>query len=239
MNEFETFRLQVVPKLVPVASNRDMGNPMGNSIEDTEELIRRARTGDVSSMNTIFTRYKDRLRRMVDMRLDRRLKPRLDPSDILQEAYIEVIERLNEFADESKMPFFLWMRLVVGQRLLKLHRHHLGTQIRDAGRELSLFRGALPEASSAALAAQLLGRHTSPTQAAIRAERILRLQSALNNMDAIDREVLSLRHFEHLDRHETALALGIHEAAAAKRYIRALKRLKDTLADMPGGLEGL
>src|SRR5205807_7053267 len=125
------------------------------------------------------------------------------------------------------------------ERLLKLHRHHLGTQMRDAGREVSLYRGALPAASSAALAAQLLGRHTSPTQAAVRAERLLRLQEALNSLDPIDREVLSLRHFEELNRAETAQVLGIEESAAAKRYVRAMKRLTDILAALPGGLEGL
>ena len=111
--------------------------------------------------------------------------------------------------------------------------------MRDAGREVSLYREALPAASSAALAAQLLGKHTSPTQAAVRAERLLRLQEALNALDPIDREILSLRHFEELTRAEAAQALGIEEAAAAKRYVRALKRLKDTLAGMPGGLDGL
>jgi RNA polymerase sigma-70 factor (ECF subfamily) len=111
--------------------------------------------------------------------------------------------------------------------------------MRDAGREVSLYRAALPLASSAALAAQLLGKHTSPTEAAVRAERMLRLQEALNTLDPIDREVLSLRHFEELSRAETAQVLGIEEAAAAKRYIRALKRLKNVLADMPGGMEGL
>ena len=98
---------------------------------------------------------------------------------------------------------------------------------------------ALPEASSAALAAQLLGHHTSPSQAAVRAERMIRLQEALNALDVMDREVLSLRHFEELSLAETALSLGIEESAAAKRYIRALKRLKATLASMPGGLDSV
>ena len=84
----------------------------------------------------------------------------------------------------------------------------------------------------------LLGRHTSPTQAAQRAERTLRVQEALNNLDAIDREVLALRHFEQLGRDEVALVLGIGQDAAAKRYFRALKRLKDLLTTMPGGWEG-
>ncbi len=111
--------------------------------------------------------------------------------------------------------------------------------MRDAGRAFSLYREAMPAASSAALAAQLLGKFTSPTQAVVRAERMLRIQEALNALEPIDREVLALRHFEQLSRQETAQVLGIEEAAAAKRYIRALKRLKDTLTGMPGGLEGL
>ena len=137
------------------------------------------------------------------------------------------------------MPAFLWLRFLTGQRLQLIHRHHLGAQMRDAGREVSLYRGALPAASSAALAAQLLGRHTSPTQAVVRAERILRVQEALNSLDALDREVLSLRHFEELTAAEAAQVLGIEESAAAKRYFRALKRLKEILAAMPGGQEGI
>jgi RNA polymerase sigma-70 factor (ECF subfamily) len=146
---------------------------------------------------------------------------------------------LDEYLREPKLPFFLWLRLVVGEQLTNLHRHHLGLQMRDARREVSLCHDPLPEASSAALAAQLLGKHTSPTQAAVRAERMLRMQEAINVLDSLDREIISLRHFEQLTRVEAAQVLGIEEGAAAKRYIRALKRLKATLADMPGGLEGL
>ena len=111
--------------------------------------------------------------------------------------------------------------------------------MRDAGREISFYRSALPAASSTTLAAQLLGKHTSPSQAAVRAERLPRLQEALNTLDPMDREILSLRHFEELTSSEAALVLGIEEAAAAKRYVRALKRLKDVLATTPGGCEGL
>src|SRR5262249_55545315 len=146
--------------------------------------------------------------------------------------------RLAEYLRNPTMPFFLWLRLLTGQKLVTLHRHHLGAQVRDAGREVSLYRGRLPETSSAALAAQLLGHETRPSEAAIRAELKIRLQEALNRMDAIDREVLALRHFEHLNRAETAQVLGIQEAAVSKRYVRALKRLKDILSHLPGGLEG-
>jgi RNA polymerase sigma-70 factor, ECF subfamily len=208
-----------------------MDNNSGNSVD----LIERARAGDREALNALFARHRDRLRRMVEMRLDTRLQARLDASDVVQEAYVEVAERLEEYLRDPKLPLFLWLRLVVGERLIRLHRQHLGAQMRDAGREVSLYRGALPAASSAALAAQLLGRHTSPTQAAVRAERILRVQEALNALEPVDREVLSLRHFEELTAGETAAVLGIEESAAAKRYFRALKRLKETLANLSGG----
>jgi RNA polymerase sigma-70 factor, ECF subfamily len=216
-----------------------MATLMENNSADTVDLIERARAGDADALNGIFTRHRERLRRMVAIRLDPRIQARVDASDVIQDAYLEVAERLDEYLRDPKLPLFLWLRLVVGQRLMQLHRLHLGTQLRDAGREVSLYRQALPAASSAALAAQLLGKHTSPTQAVLRAERMLRVQEAINALDPIDREVLSLRHFEELSRTETAQVLGITEAAAAKRYVRALNRLTDVLAEMPGGLEGL
>jgi RNA polymerase sigma-70 factor (ECF subfamily) len=216
-----------------------MGTLKDNNSSGTVRLIERARAGDKQAVNDIFARHRDRLRRMVEMRLDWRLQARIDASDVIQDAYVQVTERLQEYLRKPSVPLFLWLRLIVGERLTTLHRHHLGTRMRDAGREVSLYRKALPPASSGALAAQLLGKYTSPSQAAVRAERMLRLQEALNALDPTDREVLSLRHFEQLDRAEAAQVLGIAEATAAKRYIRALKRLKETLADMPGGLEGI
>ncbi len=212
---------------------------MENNSAESVDLIERARAGDREALNALLSRHRDRLCRMVELRLDTRLQARVDASDVVQEAYVEVVQRLEEYLREPKLPLFLWLRLVVGERLMKLHRAHLGTQMRDAGREVSLYRGALPAASSAALAAQLLGKHTSPTQAVVRAERILRLQEALNALDPVDREVLSLRHFEELTAAESAQVLGIEESAAAKRYFRALKRLKAILATMPGGQEGI
>jgi RNA polymerase sigma-70 factor (ECF subfamily) len=216
-----------------------MGTLMDDNSSESVRLLERARAGDGDALAEIFARHRERLRRMVELRLDRRLQARIDASDVIQDAYLEVAQRLPEYLNDPHLPLFLWLRLVVGERLVTLHRHHLGTQKRDAGLEVSLYRGALPAASSAALAAHLLGKHTSPTQAAVRAERLLRVQEALNSLDPLDREIISLRHFEQLNRAESAQALGIEEAAASKRYVRALKRLKQVLADMPGGLEGL
>ena len=198
------------------------------------DLLRRAKTGDEDALAALFTHYRERLKRMVRLRLDRRLSGRVDASDVVQEAYLEAQKRLPDWARGDELPLFLWLRLVTGQKLIDCHRHHLGTKMRDAGQEVSLYRGALPEASSASLAAHLLGKMTSATQAAIRAEHKLIVQEALNSMDALDREVLVLRHFEHLSNDETALVLGLKKATASQRYVRALKRLKEILSSVPG-----
>jgi RNA polymerase sigma-70 factor, ECF subfamily len=180
--------------------------------------------------------HRDRLRRMVALRLDQRLRGRIDPSDVIQEAFIEATERRPECVRQADvMPPFLWLRLLTLQRLHLVHRRQLGTRSRHAGREVSIHAGAFPAASSAALAAQLLGRDTRPSEAAIRSERKRRLQEVLDSMDPIDREVLVLRHFEQLRNVECARVLGLGESAATKRYLRALRRLKDILSASEGG----
>jgi RNA polymerase sigma-70 factor (ECF subfamily) len=201
---------------------------------ESTDLVRRARAGDAQAKAALFERCRDRLRLMVRLRLDRRLSGRLDPSDVLQEAYLDMARRFDEYAAQPTLPFYLWARALTGQRLVDVHRQHLGAQMRAAGQEVALYRGALPQADSVSLANQLLGRLTSPTQAAVRAEMQIRLQEALNTMDPMDREVLVLRHFENLGNSETASVLGIKTSAASKRYIRALAKLKDILDAMPG-----
>lgn len=193
----------------------------------------RLRTGDPVAAGEVFTQFRDRLKKMVKLRLDRRLQGRLDASDVLQEAFLDVQKKLPDFAAKG-LPAYLWLRLVTAERLLILHRHHLGTQMRAAGAEVSLCAGGVPHASTHSLANLLLGRLTSPTQAAVRAERQVRLQEALNAMDALDREILALRHFEELSNNEAAAVLGLTKTAASNRYLRALKRLKDALAALPG-----
>ncbi len=185
----------------------------------------------------LIDRHRGRLRLMVQLRLDRRVQARVDASDVLQEAFLDAAERYEDYQASPTMPPFLWLRFLVGQRLLLAHRKHLGVKARAAAREVSLFRGT-PEANSESLAAQLLGRWSSPSHAAMRAELQLRLQEILNSMDDIDREVLALRHFEQLSNVEVAQVLGLQERAASKRYVTALRRLKDILGAMPGFFEG-
>jgi RNA polymerase sigma-70 factor, ECF subfamily len=209
---------------------------MADNSSDTNELLEAASAGNREKWGALLARHRDRLRRMVALRMDRRLQGRIDPSDVIQEACLEASNRFSEYLKNPTMPFFLWLRFLTGQKLLELHRTHLKAQIRAVGREVSLYHGSLPETTSAALAAHLLGHLTRPSEAAIRAEMKIRLQEALNSMAALDRETLALRHFEHLTNGETARVLGIEERAASKRYLRALKRLKEILVSMPGGL---
>src|SRR6516225_6248096 len=212
---------------------------MANDASDTGQLVERLRAGDRQALTDLFQRHRDRLRRMVELRMDARLQGRVDASDVLQDAFLDAATYLDTYLKGTDLPPFLWLRCVVSQRLAVYHRRHLGAKMRDVGQEVALYRDPLPQASSAALASMLLGRLTSPSNAAIRAEQVLRVQEALNALDPLDREVVALRHFEQLSRAETAQVLGISDAAAAQRYIRALKRLKAILAARPGGLEGL
>ena len=200
-----------------------------SGVSDTSVLLDRASAGDPRALGELLLEHRDRLLRVVSFRMDRRLRGRIDPSDVVQDAYLEATTRFPDYVNDRKMPFFLWLRFLTVQKLCELHRRHLGAQARDAAREVSLYNGPLPQATSAVLAAQLLGKHTTPSQAAVRAEVKTQLEEALNAMDTIDREVLALRHFEHLTNTEAARVLGISESAASNRYVRAIKRLKKIL----------
>ena len=210
----------------------DINRPVHNAIE--AELIRKAAAGDRQAWDDLLSTHRPRLRRMIALRMNPLLRGRLDPSDVIQEAFLDATAGLAQYAERAEMPLFLWLRWLAGMRLTTLHRKHLGCQVRDAAREISVDR-AMPGASSAALAAQLVGGQTSASEVAMRSERKTRIQEVLEAMDPLDREVLVLRHFEELSNLETAQALGLQEAAASKRYIRALRRLKEELRMMPGG----
>src|SRR5262245_4631571 len=179
--------------------------------DETFELLHRARDGDRQGLDDLFARHRDRLRRMVELRLARGLRGRVDASDVIQEAFLDASRRLESYLQDRPMPFFLWLRFLTRQSLAALHRHHLGTKARDPRREVSLCPGPLPGATSEALAAQLLGQGSSPSEAVARSEMKLRLEEALNRLDPDEREVLALRHFEQLSNAEAARELGIGE----------------------------
>ena len=205
--------------------------------DNQADLLRAVRAGNQEALATLFSGHRDRLRRMIEFRLDARLRGRVSTSDVLQEAYIDALKRLPHYtAAPQDVPFFIWLRTVTFQRLIQVHRQHLGAGIRDAGREVALGPGRGIEASSEKMA-EFIGDFTSPSLAAQRGEKMAQLRESLDRLDPIDREVLALRHFEDLSNQEVAALLGIRTAAASKRYVRALERLKEALERLPGFAE--
>ena len=207
---------------------------MANDPDEIQGLLERLREGDAHALGELFALHQDPLRRMINFRLDHRLNGRVSPSDVLQEAYIDAMKRVEHFLDKPEMPFFVWLRLIVAQRLVDVHRQHLGAQIRAAGNEVSIDRCGPSAATSVCLARHLVADHPSPSQAAMHEESVAQLEKVLDGMDPIDREVLALRHFEELSNQQVAEVLGLEKAAASKRYVRALVRLKEALARLPG-----
>ena len=212
---------------------------MADEPPNTEPLLARAAAGDGVAWGALLTAHQDRLTRMVAFRMDPRLHGRIDAADVVQEAFVEASAHREAYLRAPTAPLFLWLRGVVSNKLLELHRHHLGTRMRDAKRELPLEDRQRFDDTTAALCAHLVGRLTSPSVAAVRDEIKMRLARALDRMDPTDREVLTLRHFEQLTNAEAAEVVGIQERAAAKRYLRALERLKELLSELPGGLSEL
>ena len=212
---------------------------MTDDASKSEQLLACAAAGDGAAWGALLTAHQERLARMVAFRMDPRLRGRIDAADVVQEAFVEASAHREDYFRAPSVPLFLWLRGVVSNKLLELHRHHLGTRMRDAKRELPLEAQRRWDDTSFALWAHLTGQLTSPSRAAVRVENRMRLAEALDRMDPIDREVLTLRHFEQLTNAEAAEVVGIQERAAAKRYLRALARLKEILSDMPGGLTGL
>ena len=207
---------------------------MSESTEDFAELIARMKSGDGAALAQLFSKHRERLWWTVHFRLDPRLTSRVDPDDVLQEAYLKAASRTQHFVYDTETSFYVWLRLIVGQTLVEVHRRHLGAKVRDAGREFSIQGFRFPQATSTSLAVQLVGDLTSPSEAAQREEISQQLAKALDEMDPIDREVLALRHFEELTNSEVAEVLGIQQKAASIRYVRALKRLKQALSRLPG-----
>lgn len=202
--------------------------------ENVNQLDSRLREGDEQALAELFTIHRDRLRRMVEFRMDRRLQGRVDASDIVQEAYIDASQRVRHYAQKPEMSSFVWLRQITTQRLIDVHRRHLDAQMRDARQEVSIHRGDLAGTTSASIVAELVGQFASPSELAMHAELLDQLENALEGMDPIDREVLALRHFEELTNNEVAQVLDITKSAASNRYVRALGRLRSVLEEIPG-----
>lgn len=200
--------------------------------DSEQRLLAQAADGDRAALGRLLATYDGRLERMVRVRLSPRLLGRIGVSDVLQDVHLEALERFGEYVKQREMPFFLWVRFLTFQRIAALYRRHLGAQQRDARREVRIDAAGRTTASPAAMAAQLSAGMTTPSMAAVRHETRKDLRAALESLNEMDREVLSLRHFEQLSNAEVAQELGIDTSAASKRYLRALARLRGVMADL-------
>lgn len=197
-----------------------------------EETVQKLIDEGESGLAEVFSEYTPRLERMVEFRLDFRLRGRVDPGDVLQEAYIEIARRIADYTSAPSVSFYVWVRQITWQTLVGVHRRHLG-QKRSPNAEVRIHQRGGANATTYSMAGMLLGNLTSPSQAAIREEMLEQLRVALDTIDETDREVLALRHFEQLSNNEVAEVLDLTKTAASNRYVRALKRLGDILKSMP------
>jgi RNA polymerase sigma-70 factor (ECF subfamily) len=191
---------------------------------ETQRLLRRIHGGDRQAFEKLFARHRPYLRQIVDLRLDPKVRARVDPSDVVQETHLEAFRRLPDYLERRPMPFRLWLRKTAYERLLMLQRHHLQAQRRAVDREV-----ALPDRSSVQLFRQLLAPGSTPSQQLARAELARRVRQAVAQLAEIDREILLMRNLEGLSNHEVAQVLEIEPAAASQRYGRALLRLRKFL----------
>jgi RNA polymerase sigma-70 factor (ECF subfamily) len=201
---------------------------MENTDQDIEQLLVRARRGEESAQEALLIQHRERLRRMVAVRLDPRISARVDPSDVVQEALAVAAELLPEYLQEQPIPFYPWLRRLAWERLVKLHRQHIGTKKRSVAREVM---PELPDDSVDALALLVVGDNTSPSKHAVRKELQNRVRVALNELSERDREVLILRYLEQLSASEIASILGSTPGAIKVRHLRALERLRHLLAE--------
>lgn len=194
--------------------------------EATRRLLSSLESGDSRAFDELFERHRPFLRRVIEIRLDGKLRSRVDPSDIVQETHLDAYRRLDDYLERRPMPFRLWLRKTACERVMMAHRKHVQASRRSIDRETSL-----ASRSSDQLAEQLLASGISPSQAIGRGELARRVRQAVQQLPEIDREILLLRHFEGLSYREAAQLLEVEEAAARKRYGRALVRLSKLLAD--------
>jgi RNA polymerase sigma-70 factor (ECF subfamily) len=211
-----------------------MNNASQNNLppDRLDQLIDLAVAGDSDALGELFGLYRTQLKRMLNIRMDGQLKGRVDPSDILQEAYLDLASRISEFKNKN-LSFFVWLRLVTKERLLRTHRKHIEAKQRDARREVSFNQSPVGAASSICLAEHLIGQYTSVVGNVIKAEQKIRLQALLDEMQECDREIITLRLFECLTNDEAAEVLGLTKQTTSKRFIRAIGRIRSEVQLMP------
>jgi RNA polymerase sigma-70 factor, ECF subfamily len=197
---------------------------------DTDELLEKASRGDADAGQMLLAGDRDRLRRLVAARLDRRVLARVDPSDVVQEALAAAAKALPAYLRERPIPFFAWLWQFAWERLVKLHRFHIHAQRRSVARE-ERASPQLSEEATLAVVERLAANGTSPSQKLIRDEQHTRVRDAVSRLTPTDRDVLMMRNVEQLTMAEVAAVFGITEGAAKVRHLRAVRRLRAALED--------
>jgi RNA polymerase sigma-70 factor (ECF subfamily) len=195
---------------------------------ETDELLRLAVRGDSRAVERLFVAHRERLRKMIAVRMDRRLAARIDPSDVVQEALAEAVRKMPDYLRKRPIPFYPWLRQIAWERLVRLHERHIYVGRRSVRRE-ETWCGTLSDESAADLAGRLVSSGTSPSRRMVRDEVRRRVREALDRLAARDREVLVLRYMEQLSTAEIAAVLGISEGAVKTRHFRAIERLHGLL----------
>ncbi len=206
---------------------------MDDVSEDDDGIRERLIDNDQQALAELFALHRQRLWRVAHFRTDSRLSARIDTDDILQDAFLDASQRLHHYDAESAYSPFIWLRMIVAQTLADAHRRHLGTQQRDAAREIAVRSVGNAKDTVMSIAHFLIGHLTSPSMAAVKTEQSQKIREVVASMETIDREVLALRHFEELTNSEVAEVLEITQKTASIRYVRAIVRLKDALSGMP------
>src|SRR4051812_15386587 len=157
---------------------------------ETADLLQQAQQGEAGAVDRLLTAHREPLRRMIGLRLDPALAARVDASDIVQDVLLEAHRRLNDYLRNPVMPFPLWLRHIARDHVIDAHRRHRQAQRRSLDREQPLVPARLADHSSAELAGQLLDQELTPASAAIHHELQQRLETALEQLDEDDREVI-------------------------------------------------
>lgn len=199
-------------------------HPTSSDSAETELLLQKVSEGDAQAFDSLFAKHRALLHAVVEMRLHPRLRKRIDPSDVVQEAHADAFRRLSEFLERRPMPFRLWLRRTTQERLIKVHQKHLGAERRSILRE-----EALPDRSSLALARLLIAPGAPPGRRAEQKEQADLVRRALARLADTDREILLMRYVEKLDNQEIGALLDLRPDAVSKRHGRALIKLQRML----------
>ena len=206
-----------------------MGKSIWATDDQTDTLLKAAQEGDSDAVNRLLEKHRVPIRRLVELRLDRKVQRRVDVSDVVQDVMIEASGRLEKYLADPQMAFHLWLRQIAWDRIIDTYRRHRQSAKRNMDREQPMTSAASPDQSTLELAIQICDPALTPAAAATQREIAIKVESAIEKLNDQDREIILMRHYEHLSNLDIAEVLGINPPAASMRYLRAVRRLREVL----------